>query len=665
MRVYLADLAHTYSVPDRALTIPLNIGCIKAYAVQELGPEVDIRLFKHPEKLLATVHNAPPDVLGLSNYGWNEQLNLHLGRYLRGKYPDMLMVAGGPNIDPNPEAITAFIQRHDYLDFIIEGGGEEAFCELLQWWRDGSRDIDGLPQNLHFLEEGTHRSTPLRKLEKSITNIPSPYLNGYLDEFLEMGMTPMFETNRGCPFHCTFCVWGVDTFDLVRRMDEDTAMREIEYVGERSVATKWIFCDANFGILKRDVDIARAIKAVNEKKGLPRTCQLWTAKNVTQRNLEIGEILGDIISPVMAVQSLADEVLKHIKRSNISTDTYVQFQQAFHRMGSRTYSDLIVPLPRETLDSHLQALHMLTDFGVDAIGCQNVRLLAGAELNLPETREKYEFKTRYRLIHGDAGIYSSPDGTVIKCFEFEESVRSTTTMSEEDLFFLRKLHFLVDFCWNIEVYKPLLCSLQAYGVNPIDMLGELVVGPGDEAAPGVGTTGKLREFWERFDQSSQEEWFDSESDILAYFSGDEAFERLINQEEEDDKLHILYSFVLLGEYKDAFDDAMISLSRGKTGLPVELMDRIGAMTLNCFPSLSVDHIAGAVELPSNYREITKWSKPDFQPSGETVRLTFERPEARNQIQDCLDSSKTYTLSKLFDVSGLSIRSLKFTVNESA
>ena len=372
---------------------------------------------------------------------------------------------------------------------------------------------------------------------------------------------------------------------------------------------------------------------------------------------------------VMAVQSLADEVLEHIKRSNISTDTYVQFQQAFHRMGSRTYSDLIVPLPRETLESHLQALRMLTDFGVDVIQCFNVRLLAGAELNLPKTRKDYKFKTRYRQIHGDVGIYSSPDGTAIKCFEFEESVRSTTTMSEEDLFFLRKLHFLVDFCWNTEAYKPLLCSLQAYGVNPVDIFKKLIVGPGDETALEKKTVVKLSEFWERFDKSSREEWFDSEADILAHFSDEGAFEDLTNQ--VYDKLNILYAFILLSEYKDTFDSALVSLASGKTGLSVNLMDRIGVMTLNSFPALSVDRIAEAVELPSNYQELTRWSKPDFQPAGETVRLTFERPAARNQIQDYLDSSEKYALSKVFPIlllgntSGMSIRAMKFTVNESA
>ncbi len=82
-----------------------------------------------------------------------------------------------------------------------------------------------------------------------------------------------------------------------------------------------------------------------------------------------------------------------------------------------------------------------------------------------------------------------------------------------------------------------------------------------------------------------------------------------------------------------------------------------ATALNSFPSLSVDHIAEEVELPSNYQELTRWSKPGFQPAGETVRLTFERPSARNQIQDYLDSSRKYALSKLFDVSDLSMRDL--------
>ncbi len=65
----------------------------------------------------------------------------------------------------------------------------------------------------------------------------------------------------------------------------DTVLQEIKYVGERSNAVYWIVCDANFGMLRRDVGIAKAIRAVKDRKGLPHKCHVWLAKNVTDRNL--------------------------------------------------------------------------------------------------------------------------------------------------------------------------------------------------------------------------------------------------------------------------------------------------------------------------------------------------------------------------------------------
>ena len=191
-----------------------------------------------------------------------------------------------------------------------------------------------------------------RPLKKNITNILSPYLSGSLDEFIDLGMVPLFETNRGCPFKCAFCAWGSASKDLVRRMDLDVALEEIKYVGEKSEAKNWIVCDANFGLLKRDVELARAIRKVKDEKGRPDKCDIWLAKNTTDRNLEIAEIMGDMIVPVMAVQTLADEVLKNINRDNISTDTYAAYQRRFHSIGSKTYSDVIVPLLRNIKIPH-------------------------------------------------------------------------------------------------------------------------------------------------------------------------------------------------------------------------------------------------------------------------------------------------------------------------
>ena len=102
-KIFLADLAHTYSVRDAALLTPLNIGYIKAYAVAAHGSNVDITLFKHPEKILSKIVEERPDIIGFSNYGWNENLNRSLGGYIRKVLPDALSVAGGPNIDPDSD----------------------------------------------------------------------------------------------------------------------------------------------------------------------------------------------------------------------------------------------------------------------------------------------------------------------------------------------------------------------------------------------------------------------------------------------------------------------------------------------------------------------------------------------------------------------------------
>jgi radical SAM superfamily enzyme YgiQ (UPF0313 family) len=653
MKILLADLAHTASVDDASLPVPLNIGFIKAYLRQEHGAAVDVRLFKHPERFLEAAIDERPQILGFSNYGWNDKLNQAVGGYLREKLPDTLIVAGGPNVDPDPARRLAFLKRHAYIDLLIVDGGEEPMAELVDWWGGESRDYNRLPANLVWRDGDAVRASGERPLTKAIRGIPSPYLAGGLDEFLARGMIPMFETNRGCPFRCTFCAWGMASKDLVRRFDLDMALDDIEYVSARSRARNWIFCDANFGILKRDVEIAQAIRGARDRTGFPHKCHIWLAKNVTDRNLEIGAILGDMTVPVMAVQSLDDQVLANIKRDNISTDTYVEYQKKFHAQGSRTYSDLIVPLPAETLDSHLAGLRSLFSFGVDIIQNHNMRLLAGAETNSTETRERFGFRTRYRLIHGDAGAYRAPDGTALRCFEYEESLRETTTMSENDLFYLRKLHFLVDFAWNIEVYRPLLKALQSYGVNPVDALQKLL----DDAAGDAG--GRLADFFADFDRRSRDEWFDSAEAIEACFADPREFQRLLDQEFE--KLNILFSVIALKDYKRDFDRAMKRIAKGFGIVPRAVLDPVAALSFAAFPPLASTKRERVVEAPGNLGDLTPETAADFAPAETPRTYRFVEGPRRGELRKLIGATQSRTLSKILNTQGITLRDLRCTI----
>lgn len=649
-RVYLADLAHCASVPDTALTVPLSIGYVAAYAKAYFGDSAEIRLFKHPEKFLEAIHHAPPHVVGFANYGWNTNLTLKVGRYVRAQLPRALIVAGGPNLDPDPVRREAYLRKHDYLDYLVVDGGEEPFAELVDWWRSGKGDESALPRNLIFLNRSNELvATPERPLSKLIEGVQSPYLGGWLDEFLVADMVPMLETNRGCPFRCTFCAWGMASKDLVRRLDLDTALAEIAYIGERSRAANWIVCDANFGILPRDIDIAKAIRAVKDTRGAPDKCYIWLAKNATQRNVEIAKILDDMVVPVMAVQSLNDDVLKNIKRDNIKIDTYRTYQQRFHKIGRRTLSDLIVPLPGETLPSHFDALRTLFDLDVDIIESHNMRLLAGAETNSTETRERFRFKTRYRLIHGDAGAYLTPSGETLRVFEYEESLRETDSMAESEMFFLRKLHFLVDFCWNIEAYRPLLRVLRTRGWNPLDVLLRLL----DPAV--IARHPRVAEFWADFDSESKAEWFDSPEAIEAHFHRPENWKALVGLRFE--KMNIKFSVILLRDFKRDFDAAITEIAADGD------LDPVRRYAFALFPPLDGADGDRLVELPDDFARIDDREAPDLPRSASTVKVWMRPAQGRDALRRLVhdESARTATLSKMLNTAGVTLRGLRYAV----
>ncbi len=97
--------------------------------------------------------------------------------------------------------------------------------------------------------------------------MPSPYLTGIFDELIkenpEEKWLASWETNRGCPFSCTYCDWGSATNSKVSRMHLDRVYAELDWFSKNKV--EFIFCcDANFGMLPRDYDIA--LRAAENKK---------------------------------------------------------------------------------------------------------------------------------------------------------------------------------------------------------------------------------------------------------------------------------------------------------------------------------------------------------------------------------------------------------------
>ena len=246
---------------------------------------------------------------------------------------------------------------------------------------------------------------------RDLDEIPSPFLEGAFDSI--MAANPheswigLWETNRGCPFRCTFCDWGSATAAKVTKFGEERLYREVDWFAEKKI--EYIFCcDANFGIQKRDVDIANYVADVKKNTGYPVALSVQNTKNATERAYQTQKILSDAglnKGVALSMQSVDMTTLEAIKRDNISLGTYMELQRRFTSDRVETYSDLILGLPGETYESFVRGVDQLIENGQhNRIQFNNLSILPNAEMGDPAYQAKYGMVTvesKIINIHGE------------------------------------------------------------------------------------------------------------------------------------------------------------------------------------------------------------------------------------------------------------------------
>jgi hypothetical protein len=263
------------------------------------------------------------------------------------------------------------------------------------------------------------------------------------------------------------------------------------------------------------------------------------------------------------------------------------------------------------------------------------------------------------LIHGDAGVYKAPDGSDMRIFEYEESLRETSTFSEEDLFYFRKLQFFIEFSWNIDVYGPLLKTAHLYKVHPIDILMQIIEFDSYKDQMPYSDFSQISDFMTRFEKLSHEEWFDSEEEIEKHFEKDEEFQRLIDL--EFDKLNILFSVVLLKEYKSSFDMLIKRIVQNFKQVPMPLLECVADFTFERFPGLEKEVVESNVVLPLNIEKLGKADIDNFEMNKEVTRLRLHESQKRREIRTMLCRAESHTLSKIINTQRFYLRDLKLSI----
>lgn len=468
LSVYLADLCYLHEW-DNNQPYPLNVGYIASYLKKKI-PDVNIEIFKDPKLLLERISILPPDVLGLSNYDWNTNLNVPILKYMREINPETITVLGGPNFEHNDiEWMTDFFIQRPQLDLYMVGEGEWSFTRLIELLLSNECKINKIPfeswpstwysfdrENKKILNNFT---VIVDRLD--LSTVPSPYLTGMLDPFLEdTRLAPIIETNRGCPYSCTFCCWGQATQSKVNEYPLDIALQEIEYAAQRCKNPSGFFyiADGNFGIFPRDQEIAQKFQSCTEKYSCPKRIFIYFAKNTNDAVINIAAKLKSVTSMSMSKQTLNDEALVNIKRKNIPPNQYDVLRRKCEERGISTFCELIYGLPGENYRSFVNGV-IATIKDKQQVTMYPHIMIAGAEANSKEYREKHGIKTGFRVIPRYISSYGN-----LHSMEYEELVIETNDMTKEDFLQIRLFQFLVTF-FAAKTFSEFTKSLRRSGLD--------------------------------------------------------------------------------------------------------------------------------------------------------------------------------------------------------
>jgi radical SAM superfamily enzyme YgiQ (UPF0313 family) len=197
--------------PESGTDLQLALYYLKGYILYKHSPQkpsyrIQIKTFYENQDvshIVRSISRQIPDVVGFSCYLWNIDKTLSVCRALKRKYPELVIVLGGPEVTPAAQEI---LEKERAIDIVVRQEGERTFAECLDRIAAGSCDMSGI-RGISFRLLGQVMRNPDRRQPGRLNYIPSPYLTGTIDLADKDIVDVPIETSRGCSYRCAYCYY--------------------------------------------------------------------------------------------------------------------------------------------------------------------------------------------------------------------------------------------------------------------------------------------------------------------------------------------------------------------------------------------------------------------------------------------------------------------------
>lgn len=208
----------------------LGIYSLKTYGEKMLkewglAEQMEISLAEHTinhqmEQILQDIYKRKPDVIGFSCYIWNISYVKMILDDIKKVLPDVKIWAGGPEVSYHAEA---FLKEEPAVDLVMMGEGEITFAHFLKALLEGE-DLKQVPGLMLRNDDGTFTDTGFRQV-MDMSQIPFPY--AFMDMKELEHRIIYYESSRGCPFSCAYCLSSIDK--KLRFRSLDLVLPELEW----------------------------------------------------------------------------------------------------------------------------------------------------------------------------------------------------------------------------------------------------------------------------------------------------------------------------------------------------------------------------------------------------------------------------------------------------
>ena len=360
------------------------------------------------------------DIVLLSLYIWNKNYCFKLAEKLKEAYPDITILMGGPEL---PWRDDAFFEKYPFIDSIVVGEGELALEHILLQYHNGE-EIDKV-----------NKFERMKELD-----LPSPYLNGMFDnlvnEHTDIEWVPTIETDRGCPYSCTFCDWGSATASKMYKFYFERIDAELDWIAKNKLPYLSL-TSSNFGILKdRDLKIAEKIVKHNKETGCPNGLSVSYAKNSNDTVVQIVKLFTDAkiqTGVTLSLQTTSDHVLENIKRKNMKINSITDVTDLANKNHLPVLTELILGMPGEDSKSWRNTLEQVIQNNILNLDVYFLQLLINSPMYVKQIAD-YNLQT-FEAFDFFYGVHTGDflEDRKLGIAESIEVIQSTNTFKKEQL----------------------------------------------------------------------------------------------------------------------------------------------------------------------------------------------------------------------------------------